>query len=160
MKHRVTLPAGVSLPTRMKSSEFAAMMRGTPPPSRPGDPPLPDKVHVVKSPIRLPKPLKMSGAEAEYERVLMTQFEPKMGFEIKFEAISFRLPGGSRYTPDFSVWYKTELHLLVEVKGSYRLGSAGRSHLAFKEAIAAFPHLRFRYAAKNGQDWIVTNSAP
>lgn len=104
-----------------------------------------------KPAIRMPAPLKMTKVEVEYERILKIEF-PNF-YDVRFEAITLRLPGGSRYTPDFSVWHERALLLLVETKGAYRLSSAGRSHTAFKEAIAAFPHFKFRFAQKSKDGW-------
>ena len=67
-----------------------------------------------------------------------------VGGEIKavYEGITFRLPGGSRYTPDWYL-YDGGRHSVVEVKGSYRFWSHGRAWTAFREARAAFPGFRF-----------------
>lgn len=64
-----------------------------------------------------------------------------------FEGITFRLPGGSRYTPD---WYSFDggIHTVVEVKGTYRLGSHGRAWTAFREARAAFPGFVFTWVER------------
>ena len=70
-----------------------------------------------------------------------------------YEGITFRLPGGSRYTPD---WYLFDGggHTVVEVKGSYRLGSHGRAFTAWREARAAFPGFRFVWVERqNDGTW-------
>lgn len=78
----------------------------------------------------------------------------------QYEAVTLRLPGGSRYSPDFltSVFdpqtqqYETTVY---EVKGIYRLGSHGRALTAFREARAAFPFLTFKwYEKQKGGGWI------
>ena len=78
----------------------------------------------------------------------------------QYEAVTLRLPGGSRYSPDFltSVFdpqeqrYETTVY---EVKGSYKLGSHGRALTAFREARAAFPFLTFKwYEKQKGGGWI------
>lgn len=87
--------------------------------------------------------------EASYNRI-------HLGNSGLYEAITLRLPGGSRYTPDwvkFSVCPDSgspvvELH---EVKGSYRFGSQGRALTAFREAVAAFPVFTFVWAMR-GKD--------
>lgn len=99
--------------------------------------------------IRLPKPVKMSKVEDEYGRILITEFACHV---LKYEAITLRLAGGN-YTPDWTVWLGDRLLLCVECKGAYRLGSAGRSHMAFKAAIAAWPHIKFRFAQKSKDGW-------
>lgn len=66
-----------------------------------------------------------------------------------YEAITLRLPGGSKYTPDW-MWVDPEggrVHL-VEVKGSHRFPSEGRSRLAFDVAKKEFPMFRFVWAKK------------
>lgn len=99
--------------------------------------------------IRIPKKREPNKTEAEYRWKLYGEFgHPGGPWEIKYEAISFKLPGGL-YSPDWSVWRGNELILVVETKGAYRLHSAGASHRAFKEAAAAWPAIRFRYARKN-----------
>jgi hypothetical protein len=107
--------------------------------------------------IRVPKP-RMTKTEAEYERILHTQFPASMGFVVQFEGLSFRLPSGTRYTPDFVIWDGNKILLAVEVKGSYRLGSAGTSHEKFKAAMAAYPEIRWRYAQKTKDGWKEVNS--
>jgi len=70
-----------------------------------------------------------------------------------YEAVTLRLPGGSRYTPDWlSVCPLGFVHL-HEVKGSYRFASHGRALTAWKEARAAFPCFRFHWAVWNGREW-------
>ena len=105
--------------------------------------------------IRLAKAPKMNKGELAYHRLLQSEFP---GREIRFEGISFRLTSGTRYTPDFTVWNGAELLLVVEVKGSFRLGSADRSALAFKETAAAWPFIRFRHASRAGSEWRTTET--
>ncbi len=98
--------------------------------------------------IRLPKPIKQTAAELEYERVLRREFPHA---EIMCGIISFRLPSGSRWTPDLTVWIGGDtLALLVEVKGlrHSKLQLDTRSNHAFKEAMSAMPQWKFRHAHK------------
>lgn len=78
----------------------------------------------------------------------------------QYEAVTLKLPGNSRYTPDYltSVFdpqeqrYETTVY---EVKGSYKLGSHGRALTAFREARAAFPFLTFKWFEKQkGGGWL------
>jgi len=64
-----------------------------------------------------------------------------------YEAVTFRLPGGSRYTPDFFT-VEDGMATFYEVKGSYRLHSHGRALTAFKECRAQFPMFRFEWWEK------------
>lgn len=65
-----------------------------------------------------------------------------------YEALSFHLPGGSRYTPDYMTVDETGRITLHEVKGSYRLHSHGRARTAFMECTAAFPMFGWVWAAR------------
>lgn len=65
-----------------------------------------------------------------------------------YEAITFRLPGGSRYTPDWVEFLENGTLRVHEVKGSYRFPSEGRAWTAFREARAAFPHVDFVWAKR------------
>jgi len=148
-KHRITLPDNT--PDRISAATFQRLSGGTPLPVDTTDMAPPKK----SAGIRLPKLRKMNQGEAEYERILRAEFPD---CTVMFEAMTFHLPGGSRYKVDFTVWRRNTLVLCVEVKGSRRLGSAGRSHTVLKEAIAAFPAIPFRYAKKDGEGWAVTNA--
>lgn len=64
-----------------------------------------------------------------------------------YEGITFRLPGGSRYTPDW-VTFDDGIVTVYEVKGSYRFPSQGRALTAWREARAAFPFVSFRWFCK------------
>lgn len=65
-----------------------------------------------------------------------------------FEPVTFRLPGGSRYTPDYLTVDGQGQITLHEVKGSYRLHSHGRARTAFRECAAAFPMFRWVWATR------------
>jgi len=119
-----------------------------PPPAPPG---------LLKPSIRIPRRRKQSAPEREYGVLLTSEFP---GAEVRYEALSFRLSSGARYTPDWIVLQGRETLAVVEVKGGYRLPSAARSLLAFKEAAAQFPGLPWRFAEKREGTWIVTVPAP
>lgn len=64
------------------------------------------------------------------------------GLNLLYEPISLKLPGGGRYTPDFASADPQTGHItLYEIKGSYRLHSHGRAHLAFRVAKATYGKL-------------------
>ena len=71
-----------------------------------------------------------------------------------FQGVTFRLNGGSRYTPDWIYW-SNGVMFAVEVKGAYRFGSEGRALVAFLEARAKFKNVVFLWVQKqeNGE-WI------
>lgn len=66
-----------------------------------------------------------------------------------FEGLSFKMPGGSRYTPDFVTYdEKEKIYSCYEVKGCFKLGSHGRALTAFKETAALFKGVRFFWATR------------
>lgn len=81
--------------------------------------------------------------EAEYNRRYL-------GGAGKYEAVTLRLPGGSRYTPDWETVGAEGRVTFHEVKGCYRFGSQGRAATAFRECAAAFPEFDFIWAVRNG----------
>lgn len=104
--------------------------------------------------IRMPKARKMNKGEQEYLAILQREFP---GRKIKYEKFTFILESGLKYTADLTVWDAAILEMVVEVKGSRRLGSAGRSHLAFLTAAKEWPEVSFFYAKKNTDgSWSVT----
>lgn len=73
-----------------------------------------------------------------------------------YEPLTFHLPGGSRYTPDYMTVEETGRITLHEVKGSYRLPSHGRARTAFTECAAAFPMFGWRWATRqNNGDYAI-----
>ena len=87
----------------------------------------------------------------------MTQTEERYNRDVlsgrgRFEAVTLRLPGGGRYTPDFMTIDDGRV-TFHEVKGSYRLGSQGRAFTAFHDAAAYYPVWRFVWAHWNGKAW-------
>jgi len=109
-------------------------------------------------PIRLPKPTAANKTEERYGHVLQIEFRESAGFRIEYERLTLRLDAGTRYTPDWIVWKGAEIVLVVEVKGSFKLGSQGRSVAMFKQAICDFPHFKFRFAQDTGHGWNAINS--
>jgi len=76
----------------------------------------------------------------------------------RYEAVTLRLPGGSRYTPDWMT-FEGGAVTLHEVKGAYRLHSHGRARTAWREAVAAFPCFRFVWASlKSNGEWEVEDA--
>ena len=105
-----------------------AEKQATKPPSEPGVKPEP------KSHRAAPKgPTK---TEAAYRLEILDR-NPAVRV-VGFEAITVRLANGHRYTPDWCFVAGDRLHL-VEVKGSYRLGSYQRARLAFDQARIEHP---------------------
>lgn len=108
-----------------------------------------------KASIRMPKARKKSKPEQEYEAILAQEFCGS-GVTVRYEPFALRLNSGARYSPDLVVFRGNEILCACEVKGGYRLQSAGRSYLAFKSAVAEYPDWPWRFAEKRDGQWIVT----
>jgi hypothetical protein len=79
------------------------------------------------------------------------------GLDARYEAITFHMANGHRYSPDWSYWRDGKLHC-VEVKGSYRLGSYQRARLAFDQAAIEWPDIVWVWAEKQkGGGWLCRN---
>lgn len=113
------------------------------------------QVETPKPAKRAPTAITRKGpnkTEAEYNRTMLDG-------RGRYEAITLRLPGGSRYTPDWAVFDANNKVTLHEVKGSYRFHSQGRALTAFREAVAAFPMFGFVWATKQKDGrWEVKNA--
>ena len=114
---------------------------------------MPSEVKEVKCspepPVHTGRRREPNKTEAEYNRRFL-------GGAGKYESVSLRLPGGSRYTPD---WQSVAADVRVtfhEVKGSYRFASHGRAATAFRECIIAFPEFDFTWAVRQADgSWSV-----
>ena len=71
----------------------------------------------------------------------------------KYEAVTLKLAGGSRYTPDWML-FENGVISLFEVKGAHRFPSEGRALTAFREAREEFPCFRFHWVVWSGREWI------
>lgn len=69
-----------------------------------------------------------------------------------YEGLTFRLPGGSRYTPDWIYEANGQL-FAVEVKGTHRFPSEGRARTAFLEARTAWRSVVFVWFRWTGTEW-------
>jgi hypothetical protein len=63
--------------------------------------------------------------------------------DARYEALTFRLANGHRYTPDWVVCEAGRPVECHEVKGAYRLHSHQRARLAFDQARVEFSGLRW-----------------
>jgi len=125
------------MPERLTAAEFRQLMGATP---------------VVGPQIRLPRNREPNKTEAAYGTILRFEFPESL---VCYESVTFHLPSGTRYRPDYTVWMGERLLLVVEVKGAHIHNSA--SIRAFKEARAAWPALRFRFAQKCRDGWRVAH---
>jgi hypothetical protein len=75
---------------------------------------------------------------------------------IIYEALTFRLRNGMKYTPDWVVLWWNSIVSCHEVKGSYRFPSHGRSDMAWRQAALDFPGIRWvRAVRRRGGGWAV-----
>ena len=100
----------------------------------------------------------LRAAEAKQTKTEQKYNRECLGGRGRFEAVSLRLPGGGRYTPDFMT-VDDGVVTFHEVKGSYRLGSQGRAYTAFHDAAAYYPMWRFVWAHWTGKEWDVKKFA-
>ena len=116
----------------------------TPPASSlpPLKPATPLNCHQVPRPAKGP-----NKTEADYQRTLLR------GKDARFEAITFRMANGHRYTPDWVVFQDGTPVECHEVKGAYALHSQQRARLAFDQARTEFPGLKWVWATKTNTGW-------
>jgi len=153
MKNRISVPEGVTLPETMTGEQLQAVMKGDFSSFTAPAPAAAEKRPRKKTGLRMPKPKKMSQAELDYSRLLMREF-PGPEYQIRYEEITLRLPHGTVYTPDWVVTRGPTVIVMVEVKGAYKLRSSQGSIEKFKAAVAAYPEFHFRFAQKDGDNWI------
>lgn len=82
--------------------------------------------------------------EAEYATKVLR------GLDARYEAVSIRLANGHRYTPDWVVFEGGRPAECHEVKGAHRFGSHQRARLAFDQAAAEWPGVRWVWAERRG----------
>jgi len=78
------------------------------------------------------------------------------GHDFRYTSITFILPSGTRYTPDWSVWRENSLIACVEVKGGHIHNSA--SIRAFKEAVATWRSVSWEFAQWMDGKWHRTST--
>ena len=80
------------------------------------------------------------------------------GRDARYEAVSFRIAGKHRYTPDFTVFDRTgRLTHCYEVKnGAYKHASHGRARLAFDQARIEYPGIAWIWAVKTKAGWAIS----
>ena len=92
----------------------------------------------------LPAPKTKAGGPTKTEMEARRMHCPQ---DARFEAVTFRMSNGHRYTPDWIWWQDGRLHCL-EAKGSYKLGSYQRARLAFDQAKVEFTDVRWIWAER------------
>ena len=79
------------------------------------------------------------------------------GMDARFEALTFRMANGHRYTPDWVVFHDGRPIACHECKGGYALGSQQRARLAFDQVRVEFPWIRWVWAVKVKGQWTVSS---
>jgi hypothetical protein len=70
------------------------------------------------------------------------------GLDARYEAVTFRMANGHRYTPDWVVFTDGRPSQCHECKGGYALHSQQRARLAFDQVRVEFPGLVWVWAVK------------
>lgn len=84
------------------------------------------------------------GASKTEQQFYKSVLFPHFRFADVYEPVRLRLAPGTFYTPDFFYEENGQIYA-IEVKGSYRLGSASRAYTAFMCARDKFPWIDFEW---------------
>lgn len=99
------------------------------------------------------KNLAPNKTELAYQRTYLT------GLDARYEALTFRMSNGHRYTPDWVVFGSAgDLISCHEVKGAYALHSHQRARLAFDQCAREFPGIAWTWAVKTKSGWEVSHA--
>jgi predicted nuclease of restriction endonuclease-like RecB superfamily len=99
-------------------------------------------------PSAKPDTTKAKRAMTKTEEEFLIRLAMEYGADnVRYEALTFKLGNGHRYTPDFIVRHGDRL-CIYEVKGSYRLHSHSRARLAFDQARVEWPCFTWVWAEK------------
>ena len=85
------------------------------------------------------------GASKTEQRFYQTFFANAFRFSDVYETVRLRIAPGTFYTPDFVYQKQDGGVCAIEVKGSFRLGSASRAYTAFMCARDKFPWIEFQW---------------
>ena len=135
--------------TRMTAAEFSAQFGG----GKPANPVNVGRNSTPKPQIRIPKRAEPNKTENFARQFLVREFPD---CEVKYEAITFRLNCGTIYCPDWTVWRGNALLLCVEVKARWMHRDASKEK--FKQALAEWPAIKWRFMQKNGSEFISVES--
>jgi hypothetical protein len=101
------------------------------------------------------KPGVMNQTETAFADLLQARKLAGEIIDFQFEAITFKLADGCRYTPDFAIWLADGSMELVDCKGAGPVDD--KSRVKVKVAAEKFPMFLFvieqRQAKKNGGGW-------
>lgn len=93
-----------------------------------------------------PKTRQPNKTELRFYNDFLSDFE-----DVRYEALTFKLKNGHRYTPDWVVFREGLPRECIEVKGSYRFSSQNRSQMAWAQAKLDFPGLKWVWAVWDGK---------
>ena len=85
--------------------------------------------------------------ELDYQRTHLRMMDAR------FEALTFRMSNGHKYTPDWIVFEEGRPTQCHECKGSYALHSQQRARLAFDQCAREFEGLDWFWARKTTNGW-------
>lgn len=91
--------------------------------------------------------------EAHYRTFILSTFK-----DVRFEAITFRMANGHRYTPDWVVFEAGLPIACHECKGGYALHSQQRARLAFDQCAKEFPAFTWTWAVKKPEGWEISHA--
>lgn len=134
--------ANCPLAGKLPSTFTAGCSQGMPEtkaqPPRPATiPPSPDTRHTPTPKRRVGHPKQPNTTELRYKA------EHLAGKDARFEALTFKMANGRKYTPDWVVFEDGRPVKCIECKGSYKLHSHGRAQLAFSQCKVEFPGLEW-----------------
>jgi hypothetical protein len=101
----------------------------------------------------LPRPLAPRGIKEPNKTELDYQRRHLRGLDARYEALTFRMANGHRYTPDWVVFNDGRPVACHECKGGYALHSQQRARLAFDQVRMEFPGLCWVWAVKSADGW-------
>lgn len=122
------------LPPKIRQQVEAKLREYDRPASKQDIPAPPPKRHPTKT-------------ESEYARLYLAGKTPL------YEALTFRLANGHRYTTDWVYVDGAGRLVCVEVKGAYKLGSYQRARMAFDQAAIEWPMIKWVWAEKRDGGW-------
>jgi hypothetical protein len=106
-----------------------------------------ESVKITTKKVKQPK--QPNKTEGEYKSIHLR------GKDARYEAVSFKLANGHRYTPDWVVVEGGKITECHEVKGAFRHASHNRAQVMFDQARLEYPGIRWLWATKKKSGWEV-----
>ena len=105
---------------------------------------------IEKPSIRLPNLDGPNQTEQSLRTHLQSDY-PDASYTWRYEEVKFKLPSGTLYTPDWTVWKGNVLHVVIEVKGPHIHNATSLEK--FKALRAAWPGVNVRFYQFKNQQW-------